>query len=249
MRHQKRRHDQRRNEECRAKRAGGLGGADNALVIGKKEVGSPFDIEDPYRQHRPRCANGEPQGRDNRKYGCGQIAIGRRIGKTWRQGCRHDTGHKKGKSHEPEHVRRHKRLDGVFAGPCLQTGRDVIPCHDAERDEANQYAQSDDRLAVHDTHPFVELSLGGVPQAALSRVTACWSAAREPWVSSTTPGAGPLATPTARRARTAARWLRYAASANRSSTKFSGDRRMSRKLSAAKPPVNAASASRQRNAP
>src|SRR5262249_61258251 len=51
-----------------------------------------------------------------------------------------------------------------------------------------------------------------------------WSAAREPCDSTTTPGAGPPARATALRARTAARWLRYAASANRSSTKSSAGR-------------------------
>lgn len=73
----------------------GVGDADNALVIGKEEVGSTFDIEDLDRQHRPRGANGKPQDRYHRKYCCSQIAVGRRIGKSWRQGWRHDTGHEK----------------------------------------------------------------------------------------------------------------------------------------------------------
>src|SRR5262249_32783116 len=81
---------------------GGLGDADNALVIGKEEVGSTFDIKDPDCQHRPRRANGEPQDCNNRKYGCSQITIGRRIGKSWRQGWRHDAGHEKSEPHEPE---------------------------------------------------------------------------------------------------------------------------------------------------
>src|SRR5262245_60144298 len=57
MRHQKWRHDQRWNEECRAKRARGLGDADNDLVIGKEEMKiQTANIAHEARMESPRTA-------------------------------------------------------------------------------------------------------------------------------------------------------------------------------------------------
>src|SRR5262249_22793245 len=140
-------------EECRAKSAAGLESADDALVIVKKEVDGTFDIEDPDYQHRPCRASGEPEDRNNRKQGCSQIAKGGRISKLRSQGWRHHAGHEKSEPHEPEHERCPNRRDRLFSRPCLEAGCDVVRCHDTERDKAKQYAQSDDRLVVHDTPP------------------------------------------------------------------------------------------------